>query len=175
MRLLSIVRPAVVTLLVAGLGCVTPSPTTPKTPSPQADPESTPEPPLVEDTRADPLEAPPDVAAPPAGALVTEGGLASVLLRRGTGQVHPGTFSTVRVHYSGWTADGQLFDSSVARGEPAEFPLNGVILGWRYGLKQMVAGEKRRFWIPENLAYKGQSGPQGMLVFDVELLDIVSR
>ena len=75
------------------------------------------------------------------------------------------------VHYTGWTTDGKMFDSSVVRGQPAQFPLNRVIAGWTEGLQLMVVGEKRRFWIPEDLAYKGKAGaPQGMLVFDVELM-----
>ena len=66
-----------------------------------------------------------------------------------------------------------MFDSSVARGEPSTFSVDGVIPGWSQGLQLMVEGEKRRFWIPESLAYKGQPGqPAGMLVFDVELLRI---
>ena len=71
---------------------------------------------------------------------------------------------------------GKLFDSSVKRGQPASFPLNGVIKGWTEGLQLMVEGEKRRFWIPSDLAYgKNQSAgaPAGTLVFDVELLKIV--
>jgi peptidylprolyl isomerase len=64
-----------------------------------------------------------------------------------------------------------MFDSSVIRGQPASFPLNRVIPGWTEGVQLMVVGEKRRMWIPEELAYKGASGaPQGMLVFDVELI-----
>jgi FKBP-type peptidyl-prolyl cis-trans isomerase len=67
-----------------------------------------------------------------------------------------------------------MFDSSVTRGEPAEFPLGNVIAGWTEGLQLMVEGEKRRLWIPESLAYQGRPGrPAGMLVFDVELLNIV--
>ena len=66
-------------------------------------------------------------------------------------------------------------DSSVERGEPSSFPLGGVIKGWTEGLQLMVEGEKRRFWIPEKLAYKGRKGsPAGMLVFDVELLEILN-
>jgi peptidylprolyl isomerase len=121
------------------------------------------------------LAPPPDVAAVPADARRSASGLASRVLRPGCGTQHPGSFSEVRVHYAGWTADGKNFDSSVSRGVPATFPLNGVIAGWREGVKLMVPGEKRRFWIPEELAYKGLSGPQGMLVFDIELLDIVRR
>jgi peptidylprolyl isomerase len=81
----------------------------------------------------------------------------------------------VRVHYTGWTTDGQMFDSSVARNEPIAFGLNQVIAGWTEGVQLMVEGEKRRLWIPERLAYPGQRGaPQGMLVFDVELIKIES-
>jgi FKBP-type peptidyl-prolyl cis-trans isomerase len=116
-------------------------------------------------------QTPPDVAAPPKGAEKTKSGLASRVLQPGAGKEHPLPASVVTVHYSGWTTDGKMFDSSVMRGEPTSFPLNGVIAGWTEGLQLMVTGEKRRFWIPEELAYKGKPGrPQGMLVFDVELL-----
>jgi peptidylprolyl isomerase len=68
-----------------------------------------------------------------------------------------------------------MFDSSVARNEPISFGLNQVIAGWTEGVQLMVEGETRRLWIPENLAYGGQRGaPQGMLVFDVELIKIES-
>ena len=66
-----------------------------------------------------------------------------------------------------------MFDSSVVRGKPATFGLNQVIAGWTEGLQLMVEGEKRRLWIPEDLAYRGRPGaPAGMLVFDVELISI---
>jgi peptidylprolyl isomerase len=66
-----------------------------------------------------------------------------------------------------------MFDSSIARGEPVTFGLNQVIPGWTEGVQLMVEGEKTRFWIPEELAYKGRPGaPQGMLVFEIELLKI---
>jgi peptidylprolyl isomerase len=113
------------------------------------------------------------VAAPPADAQKTASGLASKVLKAGTGTEHPTASSTVTVHYSGWTTDGKLFDSSVVRGQPATFPLNRVIAGWTEGLQLMVVGEQRRLWIPEALAYKGAEGPpKGMLVFDVELISI---
>ena len=71
------------------------------------------------------------------------------------------------------TTDGEMFDSSVARGLTSTFPLNRVIRGWTEGLQLMVEGEKRRLWIPEDLAYREQPDrPQGMLVFDVELIRI---
>ncbi|MCC7032782.1 MAG: FKBP-type peptidyl-prolyl cis-trans isomerase [Acidobacteria bacterium] len=115
---------------------------------------------------------PPDVAAPPADAHRTPSGLAYKVLRPGTsGGAHPSKTSRVTVHYSGWTTDGKLFDSSLMRGQTASFGLTDVIEGWTEGLQLMVPGEKTRFWIPERLAYKGQQGrPKGMLVFDVELL-----
>jgi peptidylprolyl isomerase len=119
------------------------------------------------------IPAPADVAAPPADATVTPSGLASRQIEAGTGAKHPGPRSRVLVHYSGWTTDGKMFDSSVSRGEPIAFGLNQVIPGWTEGVQLMVEGEKRRFWIPENLAYGGRPGPPaGMLVFDVELIRI---
>ncbi|RLB57429.1 MAG: peptidylprolyl isomerase [Deltaproteobacteria bacterium] len=118
--------------------------------------------------------APTDVAAAPADAERTDSGLASKVIEAGTGDAHPAETSRVRVHYTGWTTDGNMFDSSRTRGEPAVFPLNRVIAGWTEGLQLMVAGEQRRFWIPENLAYQGRPGaPAGMLVFDVELVAIL--
>ena len=81
-------------------------------------------------------------------------------------------FDQVTVHYTGWTTDGKMFDSSVARGKPATLPLDRVIPGWTEGLQLMVAGEKVRFWIPQNLAYQGKQPPFGMLVFDIELISI---
>lgn len=116
---------------------------------------------------------PADVAAPPADATVTESGLAYKILRPGTGTEHPKRRSTVEVHYTGWTTDGRMFDSSVLRGQTTQFPLDGVIKGWTEGLQLMVEGEKTRFWIPAKLAYgNDKTKPQGMLVFDVELVRI---
>ncbi len=120
-------------------------------------------------------ETPADVKAPPADAAKTASGLASKVLQAGKGTKKPSATDTVTVHYSGWTTDGKLFDSSVQRGQPTSFPLNGVIKGWTEGLQLMVEGEKRRFWIPANLAYGDNPGggrPGGTLVFDVELLSI---
>ncbi len=118
------------------------------------------------------IPAPPDVAAPPSDAEKSSSGLASKVLTAGTGTTHPMASDSVTVHYTGWTTDGNMFDSSVSRGQPSTFPLNGVIRGWTEGLQLMVVGEKRRFWIPQDLAYGGRRPPFGMLVFDVELLAI---
>jgi peptidylprolyl isomerase len=120
-----------------------------------------------------PTRPPADVKAAPADAKRTTSGLAYRVLTPGTGKLRPRATSEVTVHYTGWTTDGKMFDSSVVRGQPTSFPLNGVIPGWTEGLQLMVEGEKTRFWIPETLAYKGQAGaPQGTLVFDVELLGV---
>jgi FKBP-type peptidyl-prolyl cis-trans isomerase len=120
-----------------------------------------------------PPATPVDVVAPPGDAVKMPSGLAYKILNPGNGTAHPGRNDKVLVHYSGWTTDGRMFDSSVTRGEPVEFGLGEVIPGWTQGLQLMTAGEKVRLWIPEKLAYKGQAGkPAGMLVFDVELLRI---
>jgi peptidylprolyl isomerase len=122
----------------------------------------------------DPPVAPPDVTAPPAAAMSTKSGLSWIVLRPGTGTEYPKKRSTVVVHYTGWTTDGAMFDSTILKGEPAEFQLDKVIPGWTEGLQLMTEGEKRRFWIPAKLAYGGEKGkPKGMLVFDIELLSIL--
>ena len=119
------------------------------------------------------IPAPADVAAPPADAVKTPSGLATKVVKPGTGKDHPAKDDLVRVDYTGWTTDGKMFDSSVVHGKPATFRLGGVIKGWTEGVQLMVQGERRRMWIPENLAYKGEAGsPKGMLVFEVELIGI---
>jgi FKBP-type peptidyl-prolyl cis-trans isomerase len=121
------------------------------------------------------IAAPPDVAKPPADAARTPSGLATKVLKPGSGEAKPAAHDKVRVHYTGWTTDGKMFDSSVQRGNPASFDVQGVIPGWTEALQLMTVGEQRRLWIPEELAYKGRAGsPQGMLVFDVELLEIIA-
>jgi peptidylprolyl isomerase len=116
--------------------------------------------------------APPDVKAAPADAKKTASGLAYKSIAPGKGTRHPKATDEVTVHYSGWTTDGKMFDSSVTGGQPISFPLDGVIKGWTEGVQLMVEGQKMRFWIPENLAYGGRRAPYGMLVFDVELIKI---
>lgn len=120
--------------------------------------------------------APPDVAAPPKDARRTKSGLRYRFLapakRSGP---RPKVTDAVEVHYSGWTTDGAMFDSSVTRGQPATFPVDGVIPGFREGILLMRPGDKLRVWIPGKLAYDGKpNAPQGMLVFDIELLNIAA-
>ena len=147
----------------------------PAAPKPAEVAKAAPTPPKPEEPKG--LPAPADVAAAPADAEKTASGLASKVIEKGKGAVHPAAEDTVKVHYTGWMTNGKMFDSSVVRGEPASFPLNQVIKGWTEGVQLMVEGEKRRFWIPASLAY-GETpmrpgGPSGTLVFDVELLSIV--
>jgi peptidylprolyl isomerase len=121
------------------------------------------------------IPAPSDVAAPPSDAIASETGLVSKVLRKGTGTTHPTADDTVVTHYTGWTIDGKMFDSSITRGEPITLPLHAVIKGWTEGLQLMVEGEQRRFWIPGKLAYgdtPAAGRPTGTLVFDVELIAI---
>jgi FKBP-type peptidyl-prolyl cis-trans isomerase len=125
------------------------------------------------DVHRSPALPPPTVSAPPEDAMKTESGLAYEVLRPGTGTRSPTALSQVTVHYTGWTTDGKMFDSSLVRGEPATFGLSDVIPGWTEGVQLMVEGERRRFWIPQELAYKGEAGqPAGMLVFDIELIAV---
>lgn len=124
---------------------------------------------------SDDLPAPADVAAPPADAAKTTSGLATRVLVPGTGKDHPGPDDKVEVNYSGWTKSGRMFDSSVVRKESMKFGVAQVIPGWTEGLQLMVVGEKRRLWIPAELAYGDHprgGAPAGALTFDVELLDI---
>lgn len=107
----------------------------------------------------------------------TASGLQYEVIERGTGP-KPGPSSTVRVNYTGMLIDGTKFDSSLDRGEPAQFPLNGVIPGWTEALQLMNVGSTYRIYVPPDLAY-GEGGappvigPNATLIFDIELLEIV--
>jgi len=120
-----------------------------------------------------PATPPPDVAKVPSDASRLPSGLAYRVLQPGVGARKPFQTSEVTVHYTGWTTDGRMFDSSVMRGMPTTFGLGDVIKGWTEGVQLMVEGEKTRFWIPQSLAYAQGGGPSGMLVFDIELIKIV--
>ena len=126
---------------------------------------------------SDPTRAPPDVALVPADAQTTPSGLAYKVLSRGKGGATPAAGDVVLVHYTGWTPDGRVFDSSFRRGSRSSLPLDQVISGWREGMKLMARGDTYRFWIPGGLAYDAlpvQGAPRGMLVFDVTLYGFAS-
>jgi FKBP-type peptidyl-prolyl cis-trans isomerase len=119
------------------------------------------------------IPAPSDVAAPPPDAAKTKNGLASEVLKPGTGVARPGKGDVATIDYSAWTTDGKMFDSSVVRGRPVSLPVKDMLPGLGEGVQLMQMGESRRLWIPQSLAYKGKQGkPQGTLVFDVTLVDI---
>ncbi len=111
------------------------------------------------------------------GVVTLDSGLQYEIITEGNGD-KPGYDSTVRTHYHGTFISGDVFDSSVARGEPAEFPVSGVIAGWTEALQLMGTGSKWRLFVPQHLAY-GERGagaaipPYSTLVFEVELLEII--
>ena len=113
------------------------------------------------------------------GVVTTKSGLQYEILKDGTG-AKPTAADTVKVHYHGTLTNGEVFDSSVQRGEPISFPLSGVIKGWTEGVQLMPVGSKFKFTIPSDLAY-GDNGsppkisPGATLVFEVELLGIESK
>jgi peptidylprolyl isomerase len=130
------------------------------------------------------IPAPPDVGAPPSDAQKTASGLVSKILTPGTGKEHPRPNDRVTVHHTGWTKSGQMFDSSMSRGAPITFRVDSVIRGWMEVLQLMVAGEKRRVWVPAALAYGERPStatadlehggtPWGDLVFEIELIEIL--
>jgi len=111
------------------------------------------------------------------GVKVTESGLQYKVITEGNGK-KPTDTSTVKVHYTGKLIDGTVFDSSVERGQPIEFPLNKVIPGWTEALQLMSVGSKYIFYIPSDLAYRDEGAPPTIppgatLIFEVELLDII--
>jgi FKBP-type peptidyl-prolyl cis-trans isomerase FklB len=107
----------------------------------------------------------------------TASGLQYEVLKEGKGP-KPGPEATVRVHYHGTLVDGTVFDSSVQRGEPIEFPVSGVIAGWTEALQLMTVGSKWKLYIPQDLAYGargagGVIGPYSTLIFEVDLLRVI--
>ncbi len=110
----------------------------------------------------------------------TDSGLQYIVLKEGKGE-KPVATSKVKVHYHGTLIDGTVFDSSVDRGKPSEFQVNGVIKGWIEGLQLMPVGSKYKFFVPQDLAYGafpragGKIRPYDPLVFEVELLDITKK
>jgi peptidylprolyl isomerase len=171
-------------IVLGGVGCASAPAPAPRTASPEDDKKAilaqelgdapAPEGPCPERGDANVLDN------PRAAVRRTALGLAYCILQEGPPGVVPGASDTVKVHYTGWTSDGEMFDSSVQRGEPLELPLNGVIRGWTEGLRLMTPGDKARLWIPGNLGYgRREPGepagtpPKGTLIFDIELLAVM--
>lgn len=123
--------------------------------------------------KPDPIPVPEDVAAAPDNAQRTSSGLASRVLEPGKGDRPPGPNDMVSIRYTGWKTDGLQFDTTEYKKRPRKFRLDLIITGLSEGLQLMVVGEKRRLWIPEELAYAGrQDGIPGMLVYDVKLIEV---
>ncbi len=122
------------------------------------------------------ITAPADVAAVPADASRNSSGLATKVLKPGTGTEHPAKDDLVLVDYKGWTSDGKMFDDTEAEGVPRALTLNRIIPGLSEGVQMMVVGETRRLWVPQALAFKGLPGkPVGQVVFNVTLLGMPLR
>jgi len=119
---------------------------------------------------------PADLRAPPATAKRLDAGVRLQMLQEGRGGAHPSPGSRVRVHFSGWTRDGRLFESTRMAGEPAVYLVTSTLPGWQERLQTMSVGGTARFWIPAALAYGSKPGrpgvPTGDLVYDIELLAI---
>lgn len=121
--------------------------------------------------------APDDVAAPPADAMTDESGLSwkrlSEPLDPAVAGAPPGPNDSVSVRYTGWTADGRLFDTTEERNRPRTFRVSGVIKGFELAVQKLRVNEKARFWVPQSIAYDGRAGkPAGMLVFDLQVVGV---
>jgi FKBP-type peptidyl-prolyl cis-trans isomerase FkpA len=131
------------------------------------------------DVRKEKQKSVADAAAREKGAVKTASGLVYLPLVEGGG-ASPVATDVVKVHYEGKLSDGKVFDSSIRRGQPAEFPLNGVIPCWTEGLQKMKVGGKARLVCPSSLAYGDPGRPPAIpggatLIFEVELLDVVKK
>src|SRR5690606_19464330 len=120
--------------------------------------------------------APPSALTPPDGATISPTGRVSAVLQPGTGERAPAPGETVVFHISGWTANGERYESSLVRGRPERGDPQTLGPGYREGLEHMVVGEKRRLWVPARLAFginPPAGKPAGDLVVDLELLEIL--
>lgn len=121
------------------------------------------------------IPAPVDVAAIPPDAVINEAGIGIRILKEGDGVNFPTLDDDITIHYTGWTTDGKMFDSSRLRGEPSTFPLGRLIDGWKLSVPSLSKGTRALIWIPGDLAYDNRpdrpDAPKGMLVFDIELFD----
>ena len=119
---------------------------------------------------------PPDLTTPPAGAMMLPSAVRMQVLEPGKGLKHPTLTSRINVHYTAWTSQGRMFETTVMSGHPASMLLGTAVPGWRDGIQTMTQGEKVRLWIPAALAYReaaaAKQSPAGNLVYDIELLRI---
>jgi peptidylprolyl isomerase len=131
---------------------------------------------LAQETKPSSMPAKPTIPADVGETKTTASGLKYNVLKAGAPDgKSPGKTDKVKVHYSGWLTDGTLFDSSVVRGEPIEFPLNRVIQGWTEGVQLMTPGSRYKFTIPAELGYGARGQPpvipgNATLIFEVELI-----
>src|SRR6185437_8007884 len=121
---------------------------------------------------------PENLTQAPATAAKTSSGLAYVVLKPGTGAVHPFVTSKVMAHFTSWRSDGRIFETTVMTNHPALVSVASAPLGWREAITSMVPGEKARFWIPAALAFgekpANRFNPPGDLVYEIELLSVQS-
>lgn len=128
---------------------------------------------IPESAQAAWFEPPADLEVPPKTAEKSKSGLAWEVLKPGTGTERPTLNDAVLAHYTVWGEDGRRVDTSVNRGKPRVFRVGKTFPGWREGVQLMTVGERRRFWIPEKLGFRGRGGrPDGKLVWQAELLEI---
>lgn len=124
--------------------------------------------------RPEPPRPPATLKSAPASAKKTASGLAYQLISRGASKTKPLPSDRVEMHYSAWTSEGKLFDSTVTRGKSVTLPLSRLIPGWAEGLSLMSEGDEALLWIPEQLAYAGREGaPPGLLIYRVKLLKVL--
>ena len=123
--------------------------------------------------------APIDLTSPPDDAVKTDSRLMYKVLFPGSSPLRPGPHDLVKVHYTGWTSDGTVFDSTRAQGRPSTLEVNKLIPGWQEAIQLMTKGQRNRIWIPSYLAYGTRpsipGAPAGMLCMDVELVDVGRR
>ena len=125
-----------------------------------------------------PHPTPANLTAAPADAEVNTSGVASKVVKAGSGEARPSPTDNVQLHYTAWTTDGTMLESTLPAERPETIPLKRTIKGFTEAVQMMVEGETRRIWVPQNMAYgetPPPTAPKGMLIFEVELLKILSN
>lgn len=177
-RFVSTLVPSLISCLLIGCGGSTlPPADAENTSGPQAGTSENPPPPRPDTPASLGIPAPSDVGAAPPGSQCTSSGLClRILVAPRADGASPGPEDQVDVHYTGWRKNGEMFDSSIPRGESITFPVGAVIEGWTEALQLMKEGGTYRIWIPAALAYgdapEHPEAPAGQLTFDVELIQV---